>query len=341
MQANVSLDALNTLAIPAKAEFYAEAANQQQLLELLTQARAEQLPVHLLGGGSNLLLAPKIQGLVLRLTEQRLDVIREDAEHLWIQVSAGTDWPSLVEHCCDQGWWGLENLAAIPGTVGAAPVQNIGAYGVELSQLMHGLSARHRLSGQVREFSMSDCQFSYRQSVFKQAEHQDQWIIESLVLRLAKQGQARLDYGPLQGYKDQKLSPQEVAALITSIRGEKLPNPRQIPNAGSFFHNPSVSLSKAESLRQAYPNMPQFPASSPAQSSTVKLSAGWLIEAAGYKGKAASTGVAIYDKHALVLINPSRQPLRAVLNFALEVQERVLDLFGVHLQIEPRIMGQQ
>lgn len=334
MLANHSLQHLNSLAMPSQAEFFAQVADGKQLSDVLANAQRLSLTVQVLGSGSNLLLPERVLGLVLQMTQQEIQVVEEDDQTIVVQVSAGYDWPNLVMHCAQQEWWGLENLAAIPGTMGAAPIQNIGAYGAELSQTLSQLTARHRYSGLQRTFSAAQCQFSYRQSVFKQPEHQDQWLIESVCLRLSKLPAPNCQYGPLQALQGQQLSATAMVNAVTEIRQQRLPDPKRLPNAGSFFHNPVVSASLAANLQQQYPGIPTFVAAQ-----GYKLSAGWLIEQAGYKGKSAPSGVGMYAEHALVLINPEHQGLTRVLNFAREVQDAVFDRFGVRLQIEPRVLG--
>lgn len=334
-QALVNLQPYNSLAMPGQAQFFAQCTSSNELDQLLLQAQSELLLVHILGGGSNVLVPEHLQGLVIQPQMQGIQVEQQTSSQLVIRVAAGVDWPQLVQYCADQGWWGLENLAAIPGKVGAAPIQNIGAYGVELADVLLRLQSCHRQSRVRKIWSHQECLFGYRDSVFKHPSQQGQWVIEWVELQLSRHPQPKLTYGPLQVYQGQGLSAKDLVQLVTDIRSRRLPDPKVLPNAGSFFHNPRVSPSLCAQLQSQWPDMPIYPAADGQK----KLSAGWLIEQVGYKGKHNAWGLGMYNEHALVLVNPKRQGLAQVQSWAREVQEAVLNGFGVRLEIEPRVLG--
>lgn len=347
IQKNIQLKAYNSLRLPAVVDYFCAVSTEQDLLAALGYARQQGLQVTPLGGGSNLVLAGDLQGLVVKLDTRG---IRSQVNDSIVEVcfAAGEDWHSAVLHCLERGWYGLENLSLIPGTVGAAPIQNIGAYGVELADLFVSLRAVEIATGELHTFDREACQFGYRQSVFKAALC-DQFIILDVTLRLSRQPSINIQYPALrQLAKDQglledgepsaQLTPVKVSELVCQIRSSKLPNPAQIPNAGSFFKNPLVSSEQAESLLQTYPQMPTFP--QPDQQ--VKIPAAWLIDRCGYKGVARGP-IAVHKDQALVLThNPEIEgggDGSQLLAFASELQAAVEERFSIRLETEPRIYG--
>ncbi|PIE39164.1 MAG: UDP-N-acetylenolpyruvoylglucosamine reductase [Gammaproteobacteria bacterium] len=335
MDCDKPLAAHNTLALNACAALYGEAKKEQDIVDAIALAKAKQLPLIPLGEGSNVVFArAKVHALVLKIALRGVRVLKENEDSVLLRVAAGENWHQLVCDTVAKHWYGLENLALIPGLVGAAPVQNIGAYGVEVKQFIdtvHGLciNSQQRLS-----FSRDDCEFAYRSSVFKGAL-QDKIIITAVDFKLTKRARAKTHYPALAHFLKQQgidnPSPQNVLDAVISIRRQRLPDPNQTPNAGSFFHNPVVDKATAQALLQGDPNMPQYPAGD-----GVKLAAAYLIEQCGFKGKLAN-GVGVHPQHALVLINPGGAGGETLLAFANEIQRVVLERYGVALTIEPRV----
>lgn len=330
-QADVDLSLANTLQLPAKAQFLCLPATLKELQACLFQAHREALTVHLLGGGSNVLLPDYLHGLVIHpaITQWWLE---PQGDTLLAHVGAGVNWHSLVMATVEKGLWGIENLALIPGDCGAAPVQNIGAYGVELADVLDSVQVMYLADGQLAWLTADECAFGYRESIFK-SELSGQVVITRLVLRLKRQASPRLGYGDLAQRLDEHPSSLEVAKTVCQVRREKLPDPGQLANAGSFFKNPRVSGEQAKALLSAFPHLPAF--SQP--DGTVKLAAGWLIEQCGLKG-ARFGAFGVHHRQALVLVHfggGNRAELVAVAeHIAAEVKVR----FGVSLEIEPRLM---
>ena len=324
-----NLTGFSTLGLPSTAEFFTKARSHQDVRAAVQWCLDQDQEVRVLGGGSNLLLPRQVPGLVLSNQIFGVHVEQENADHVWVTIGAGENWHEFTQHAISQGWYGLENLSLIPGTVGAAPVQNIGAYGVELEQVFESLTAVELATGVLFEFGKEDCQFSYRDSLFKQQEHR--FCITEVQLKLSKHFQPVLTYGPLKDFAGQ--TAQALAEEVCAIRRSKLPDPAEIPNAGSFFKNPIVTKAQAETLHNDFPELVMFPATD----GQVKLAAGWLLEKAGFKGyQDEATGLGMYKHQALVLINPNYASLNQLLTFVGKIQQKVWDMFGVLLEVEPR-----
>ncbi len=336
----VSLKPYNSFAVEASASHFVEACNDQQVAEALAYAQAQQLPVLLLGGGSNLLLTRDVDALVLRMASRGIRVLSDDGQRVVIEAEAGEPWHPFVQWTLAQGFAGLENLSLIPGTVGAAPVQNIGAYGVELKDLFAGLTALDRLSGELREFSLQDCAFAYRDSLFKRES--GRWVILRVRFALSRAAALHLDYGPVR----QRLAEQginaptalDVSQAICAIRSEKLPDPAELGNAGSFFKNPLVSAELAQRLRAEHADLVAYPQVVDGQADgQVKLAAGWLIERAGWKGfREGDAGV--HRLQALVLVNYGTATGAQLLALARRIQADIAQRFAVELEIEPNVL---
>ena len=331
---NVSLQSYNTLAIPAMAKSMLQVENTEQLQAAIQFAKAEEMKLLVLGEGSNTVLAADIDALVLINRIKGKTVLTETQDDVTLQIGAGENWHQLVQWALQQRWYGLENLALIPGTVGAAPIQNIGAYGVELESVFVSLTCIDIESGETREFDKAQCQFAYRDSVFKH-ELRDKVIITSVTLQLQKQARNNLSYPALKQYfSDINVTeplPNHVFEVVCKIRSSKLPDPKHIPNAGSFFKNPVVSKQQYDGLKQRYPDIVAFE-----MADGMKLAAGWLIEKAGWKAKSIND-VATHDQQALVLVNPKHQSGEQVISFAKQLQMAVNEMFAIELEIEPRI----
>lgn len=345
---DANLDFLNTLAVAAKARCMAEIYSVDELQRTLAwwkqQTRSMDVapPLMVLGEGSNIVLASDIPGLVLRMHIGGRDEIAEDDEHVWLKVGAGENWADLVAHCVNFHLWGIENLAMIPGTVGAAPIQNIGAYGVELKDVFEELSAVEISSGVSVTFDREACQFGYRDSIFKR-RLSGRYIITSVTLKLKKQSPLNYRYPALQHYFEvQGQSPvggDEIFAAVSRIRKDKLPDPASLPNVGSFFQNPIVDSVTWEKLRDRFPGIVGYPVLSDDESAPqVKLAAGWMIEHAGWKGYSDGV-VGVHEQQALVLINPGHGTGKQVLALAEKIQKDIDQRFGVALCIEPIVVN--
>ncbi len=264
------------------------------------------------------------------------EMVKETDQHFYIKIGGGEDWHYSVSQCLRMGAYGLENLALIPGSVGAAPVQNIGAYGVELEQLFESLTAWDSHARQTKRFDHAACQFGYRESIFKKSPP-GRWVILNVTLKLNKTPQANLSYPALSQALSHEAdpTPQHVFEAVCALRESRLPSPEVIPNCGSFFKNPIVEEAHYRKLCQSYPNMPAFAASKPGYK---KLAAAWLIDQGGWKG-VEREGVGVHQHQALVLINPGRRPVGDVLQLASEIRQSVINTFNVALELEPRCIG--
>lgn len=331
-QPDAELATLTTFGVSARAQWLCSIDQEDALPVALQQADTRDLPVTLLGGGSNMLMLGDVPGLVLHM---QLMGIRHQAEPgdndaVLVTAAAGENWHQLVSYCLHKGWYGLENLALIPGSVGAAPVQNIGAYGVELSDVLVSVRYFDKQSVQVRELDKDACQFGYRDSIFKCAL-KNTAIILSCTLRLSRTPRTVVTYPALLQYPGAcaDMSPQRVFAAVCDIRRSKLPDPAVIGNAGSFFRNPVVSVDDYAALQQRWPDMPAFATAT----SDVKIPAAWLIDQAGWKGVRRGA-VGVHDRQALVLVNHGGGSGQQILALATEIVSSVQQKFGVRLQPE-------
>ena len=332
VQQNYDLSALNTLRLPAKAEAFARFSSASELLSLLTLAQQHNWPVRVLGGGSNVLLAADVHGLVLQSAMTSVRLLREDVTHRWLAVDAGMNWHQWVQDSTEFGH-GLENLALIPGSVGASPIQNIGAYGVEVADCIDSVSGIQLSSRQWRTLSATECRFAYRDSIFKH-ELAGDFIVTRVVFRLSKTFAPDLSYGPLASWataQGDAISPQALIEQVCDIRQSKLPDPSQIPNAGSFFKNPLVSVYQAQELREQYPALPVYQQAD----GRIKLAAGWLIEQAGWKGRWLGP-VRMHDQQALVLTTNGAAAYADIVQLRDAVVDSVNQQFGVQLEPEPQ-----
>ena len=333
---NVSLAGRNTFRVAARAAMMADVSRADALAELFEFAMLREGPVLVLGEGSNLLFAADFPGVAICLTMAGVRIVQDDGSHALVRADAGLNWNDLVGWTLARGLCGLENMALIPGTVGAAPIQNIGAYGVEVGEFIETVEAFQRDTGQVKRIAAADCGFGYRDSLFKREP--ERWVVTAIELRLPRQRELRLDYA---GVKEELAAmgvdtPRavHVAEAISRIRTRKLPNPALLGNAGSFFKNPIVSAEVADVMKAQFPALPVFPGGDGQR----KLSAGWLIEAAGWKGfREGDAGVA--PQHALVLVNHGNATGAQLLDLARRIAASVHERFGVALEPEPRIIG--
>ena len=330
--AQVSLKPFNSFGIDVRAQLFAEAHNDDDVRAALAYAAVEDVPLLVIGGGSNLLLTQDIPALVLRMASQGIRVLHDDGVQVVVEAEAGEAWHPFVLWTLEQGFCGLENLSLIPGTVGAAPMQNIGAYGVEIKDVFAGLTALDRHTGELRDFSLAECNFAYRDSLFK--HETGRWLIRRVRFALSRASHLKLDYGPVQqrlaGQGITEATPSDVSRAICSIRREKLPDPAELGNAGSFFKNPLVSQALATELQALYPDLVAYPQAD----GQMKLAAGWLIYKAGWKGfRDGDAGV--HALQALVLVNYGGATGHDIANLALRIQQDIAKRFKVELEMEP------
>lgn len=348
MRSQVDLTSFNTLQLPAVASQFIQADTRQQLLSVIARDVHADQPLLLLGGGSNLIFTRDVEGLCLRVNSRgiRAEPLSEDCVR--VTSEAGEPWHQFVSYCLDHGWYGLENLALIPGTVGAAPIQNIGAYGVEVKHLIHQVEVWDREQAQLRFLSNAQCRFGYRDSLFKNKEQnkeqraeqgagQDRYIIISVSFDLPTHFSPQLSYGGLAaavaeaGVKGAP-SARQVFAAVVRVRQHKLPDPRLLANAGSFFKNPVITRSDFEQLQARFPAIVGYP-----DAEGIKLAAGWLIDQAGWKGRRLGS-VGVHAHQALVLVNYGGATGEELLQLAGAIQADIQARFGVALEIEPRII---
>ncbi|AGA72402.1 UDP-N-acetylmuramate dehydrogenase [Pseudomonas plecoglossicida] len=333
-QEQVSLKPYNTFGIDVKARYFTQAHDDQEVRLALAQAQQGGVPVLVIGGGSNLLLTRDIDALVLHMASRGRRVLGDDGERIVVEAEAGEPWHPFVQWTLAQGYCGLENLSLIPGTVGAAPMQNVGAYGVEIKDVFVGLTALDRETGELRDFGLAECAFGYRDSLFKR--NPGRWLILRVRFALSRTLQAHLDYGPVrQRLAEQGVTEptaQAISEAICNIRREKLPDPAELGNAGSFFKNPVVSAELVERIRAQYPGVVAYPQAD----GQVKLAAGWLIEQAGWKGhREGDAGV--HRLQSLVLVNYGQASGAQMHALACRIQADILERFGVELEMEPNL----
>jgi UDP-N-acetylmuramate dehydrogenase len=338
IESHVSLKPHNTFGIDVTARYWVEINHEDDIQTLLQLTDFVDTPKLILGGGSNVLLCHDFNGLVVKMNIQGINVTGEDDAHVYLKAGAGVTWHELVVFCVQRGYAGLENLSLIPGTVGAAPMQNIGAYGVELEQVFESLTAFHVLTGQKRTFNHTDCVFGYRESIFKK-ELKGEYIITGVTFQLDKHPTFHTRYGAIQetltemGVSEDRLTIKAISDAVIQIRRSKLPDPSQIGNAGSFFKNPEIPKEQFDSLKLRYPALPGYPIGD----TLVKVPAGWLIEQAGWKGYR-SGDVGVHAKQALVLVNYGNATGNEILALAKQVQKSVLDLFGIKISPEVNVV---
>ncbi|MEM1111070.1 MAG: UDP-N-acetylmuramate dehydrogenase [Pseudomonadota bacterium] len=332
-----SLQEHNTLALPARARALVEASSSEEIIEALDWAQAEGLAVVPWGEGSNVVLAGDLDALVLKQGSRGLQVLAETDRDVRLRVGAGNNWHTLVEHCLAAGYHGLENLALIPGAVGAAPVQNIGAYGTELDRFVECVHAIDIATGEALHLQRDDCRFAYRDSIFK-AELKGRVIITALDLRLAKTAMVEYSYPTLaerlEAMAVSEPGPQEIFDAVVAVRRERLPDPNEEPNAGSFFKNLILPYEQAAYARRSFVDMPCHNMAD----GRVKIPAAWLIERRGWKGKRRGN-VGVHPGHALVLVHYGGASGTELLDLAEEVREDVRQLIHRRLEIEPRVLG--
>ena len=335
---NVSLKPFNTFGLEVYADYFARFETVAEFIELFqTYASIRSEGLLIVGGGSNLLLSKDVKGLVLKNEIKGIEIVQEDADFIWLKAGGGEVWHDFVMYAVGHGWGGLENLSLIPGTVGAAPMQNIGAYGTEIKDHFDYLEALNLDTLEVEKFDIDRCNFGYRESFFKH-EGKGKYLITSVCFKLVKHPAINTSYGiindVLQQHGITHPTIQDVSNAVIEIRQSKLPDPKEIGNSGSFFKNPTVSKELAEQLKINFPGIPSYPVEG---SSNIKFPAGWLIEQAGWKGyRKGDAGV--HAKQALVLVNYGAADGKEILALSEEIKKSVLSKFGIQLETEVNIL---
>lgn len=347
------LTAYNTLAVPSLCKHYCEVSSVEELKQAIVWATKNNLSHVILGAGSNVLLSQYIDALVIRPLLMGIRCV-EKGDRVWVTAGAGECWHDFVMFCLSSRWYGLENLVLIPGLVGAAPIQNIGAYGVEVKDIIRSVRVLNTETLSIEELASADCRFAYRDSIFKKRE-KNRYVILEVTFDLSESNKICISYRALlheisrlaegssshHAYHKKKvlsqnshdICPEDVAEAVISLRKSKLPNPVELPNSGSFFKNPVISIEKYVSLNKKFPTLVAYNEGFDKK----KLAAGWLIEKAGWKGKN-HLGVYIHEHQALVITNPNNKPLSVILDVVRCIQNDVNEMFDVSLEVEPQYL---
>lgn len=336
---NISLKPYNSFGIEATAAHFSSFSSIDELASLLEISNQQYRLI--LGGGSNILLTKNIDGYVLKNELKGIEKVHEDENHFYIKANAGENWHGFVMHCIENNYAGLENLSLIPGNVGASPMQNIGAYGVEIKDVFHSLEAYDIQDKKIVQFTLNDCEFGYRESVFK-TRYKNRFVILSVTYRLNKKPVYHVSYGAIKQQLEimgiTELSIKAISNAVIQIRTSKLPDPKQTGNAGSFFKNPVIEKEQLTALSSVYPDIPFYPASAPEQLQThVKIAAGWLIEKCGWKGYR-NHDAGCHAKQALVLVNYGNAKGSEIFNLSEEIISSVNEKFGILLEREVNII---
>jgi len=334
--AKTPLEKFNTFNIKVDADYFAEVASTSDLSEVSEFLVKNKLPYLILGGGSNILFTKNFNGLVVKVSIQGIEILKEDEHHIFVKAGAGVTWDDFVAYCVNRKWGGIENLSLIPGSVGASPVQNIGAYGVEMKDHFFELEYYNFEKKEIERFYFEDCHFGYRYSIFKN-ELKGKGMVLNVTFKLDKNPQFVTGYGSIQSELDKigekYLSLKTLRDVVISIRRSKLPEPEDIPNAGSFFKNPVINEKQFMDLQKSFPEVVFYKQ----KNGSVKLAAGWLIDNCGWKGK--SLGKAgVHKNQALVLVNLGNANGFEIYNLSEKIKQSVMDKFGVELEREVNVL---
>lgn len=325
---NASLRLYNTFGLEARAQVLVEARQVSELQQILDNPVWKGLPLLVLGGGSNVLFTKNFDGLVILNRIAGIEKVSEDADYVRLKVGAGEVWHDLVMYCVANDYKGIENLSLIPGTVGAAPMQNIGAYGVEVKEVIESVEALHIETNTVRHFSNEECEFGYRESIFK-GELKNQYIITGINIRLHKKAHFNLDYGDIRNILgDKDVNVKSVSDAVIQIRQSKLPDPKDIGNAGSFFKNPEIPEAEYLVLKEKFNDLPGY-----VTPNGIKVPAGWLIERAGWKGFREGD-IGVHSRQALVLVNYGEGTGEELIGLARRIQASVAEKYGITISPE-------
>ena len=338
---NYNLGSLNTFGVSVTAKFFVEIVSEEELQILFSNSLFKENPKLFLGGGSNILLTQDFVGIVILNKLKGMEIVEEDSKNVFIRSMSGEIWNDLVNFAVDRNYWGIENLALIPGTVGAAPMQNIGAYGVELKDTLVSIEAYEISSSKKRIFSKEECALGYRDSIFKNSL-KDKYFISAVILKLSKEAKPNIDYKVLQEYltlqKIEVKNPKDISGAVSAIRRSKLPDPKKIGNAGSFFKNVFVSQEKLEELLKTYPAIPNFK-----DGTEIKIPTAWFIEQSGptdgtsWKGYRIGA-VGVHDKQSLVLVNYGGATGSEIYNLSTQIINTVFSKFGIKITPEVNLI---
>ncbi len=333
---DLSLKSYNTFGINVNAKYFSEINSVSELVDISLSEIFKKEELLVISGGSNLLLTKNFDGLVLKNNILGIEIIKENENYVFLKVGAGEDWHQLVMYAVEKNWGGIENLSLIPGNSGTAPMQNIGAYGVELKDTFVSLEAFEIATGKSHSFSNDDCCFGYRESIFKNT-HKGKYIITSITLKLSKKPTIMIDYGDIKNELNKlninKASIKDVSNAVIKIRQSKLPDPKKIGNSGSFFKNPIISKSKLGLLLDNYPDIVNYPV----DNDNFKIAAGWLIEKAGWKGKTFKN-YGVHKKQALVLVNYGGAKGSEINKLSDSIIEDIYSKFGISLEKEVNVI---
>lgn len=326
---NANLQTLNTMRLPVTADYYLHATDLETIKQGLAWAAEKQCPFFILGGGSNTLFSEHYPGLVLHIANAGIKLVDENNTTALLRIAAGENWDGFLQYCLQHGFYGLENLAIIPGTVGAAPIQNIGAYGQEVADCIHTVHVIDVQSGKALELAREQCRFAYRDSLFKQQGNR--YLVTAVDLVLQKQFTPNLAYRPLaDAMQGRKITAENIRRAVISLRTGKLPDPSQVANCGSFFKNPVISAGRYAAIQRDHADAPGFTL----PGGDIKLPAAWLIEQCGWRGKRLGP-VGMYEKQALVLVNYDHARYQDVMTLADTIRRDVEQTFAITLEIEP------
>lgn len=335
IEQNKSLKNYNTFGLDVNAAHFTSINSIEELIAVLKDDHFTDIPKMFLGGGSNILLTKDFHGLIIHNNLKGIEIIERDSDFVFVKAASGEGWHDFVLYCIEKGYGGVENMSLIPGSVGAGPMQNIGAYGVEMKDVFHELEALNLATLEIEKFSNADCKFGYRESVFKN-EKKNQYFITSVTFRLSLNPTVNTSYGAiqqqLQAMNIEHPTIKNVSDAVIAIRSSKLPNPAVLGNSGSFFKNPEVSINEYERLKNEFPNVIAYPTNK-----GYKLAAGWLIEQCGWKGKVVGNCGSHKDQ-ALVLVNYGNASGDEIYQLALAIQQSVLDRFKVKIVPEVNIV---
>src|SRR5690554_3424059 len=335
LQENVNLKPFNTFGISARTKYFASFSSVNALKSLLKEVKDSDLLI--LGGGSNVLFQGNFHGVTLRNEIKGIEIIEENDRDVILKVGAGENWHELVLHAIAKGWGGIENLSLIPGSVGASPMQNIGAYGVEIKDVFESLEALEIKTGKLRSFSHEECQFGYRESVFKK-DLKNKFVITSVTYKLSKNPQLNTSYGAIEEeLKSRNITQptiKDVSDAVIAIRQSKLPDPKEIGNAGSFFKNPVIPVTQYEALQKKYENMPSYQV----DEQHVKVPAGWLIDQSGWKGKTFGD-FGVHKRQALVLVNYDNAKGKDIVELSEQIIADIKKRYGITLEREVNIIS--
>lgn len=332
----VDLQRYNSLRLRSIADHFAIVRSEAELADALSWARTRDLPVNIIGTGSNVVFLDRVEGLTILIQTAGVELISDDGEMVELRVAAGENLHAFVTWCLKNGFHGLENLAWIPGTVGAVPIQNVGAYGVEASTWISAIHVLKLSTGESSILTNEQCKFDYRDSIFKHSQGSD-FIISAVDFRLSRRAEPEADYPTLRAELGGLApTPQRIYDAVVAVRKRRIPDIRKWPNAGSFFKNPAVSWHEAEVMGMRWPQMPQFSSAD----GKIKLSAAWMIDLRQWKG-VIRDGAGVHPDHALVLYNAGADTAVAMLNLADEIVDSVWEAFEIKLEIEPRVIGER